>query len=185
MVKIYTKTGDKGETALVGGVRVSKSDFRVDAYGEVDELNSVVGLAATGATEHQELLQNVQSALFDLGAYLACETEKREQFKINGINHNIIETLEREIDKLTKELDPLKTFILPGGSRVAAELHMARTVTRRVERTLVLFEEKSNEENFEEVKKFVNRLSDFFFVLARYYNKKSNVKDIAWIAAKD
>ena len=90
-----------------------------------------------------------------------------------------------EIDKLTKELDPLKTFILPGGSRVAAELHMARTVTRRVERTLVLFEEKSNEENFEEVKKFVNRLSDFFFVLARYYNKKSNVKDIAWIAAKD
>jgi len=176
--KIYTKTGDKGETALIGGVRVSKSSLRIDLYGEVDELNSFIGLLRS--YEDNKLLASIQNQLFNLGSMLACELEKRSVYKLPPIDALIIKSLEDSIDEMNEELEPLKNFILPTGSKAASVAHLCRTVTRRVERKLVNFSEHLKAQEPDNSFEFINRLSDYFFVLSRFLNKKENITETIW-----
>jgi len=180
IVKIYTKTGDAGETGLFGGPRVRKDHARIRAYGEVDELNAVVGLvrAAGRDGEVDGLLQSIQNDLFDLGAVLATPDPKKLQGKGSFVGAGEIERLEREIDRMEKDLSPLKTFVLPGGSELAARLHLARTVCRRAERQVVAL--AAVEPVGAEIVVYLNRLSDFLFVLSRWANLKAGVADVAW-----
>ena len=182
-MKIYTRRGDRGETDLFGGGRVAKDNLRVALYGEVDELNSCVGVAVA-ATQHDDLralLQRVQNTLFDLGAHLATpDAARREKADIPGASSEDIEELEAKIDLFEGELEPLKNFVLPGGTQAAAALHLARTVCRRVERSAVALD---REESLDErVLRYVNRLSDLLFVLARLENARARVPDIPWTA---
>jgi cob(I)alamin adenosyltransferase len=178
--KIYTKTGDDGTTGLFGGGRVSKDSARIEAYGNVDELDSVIGLvrAASQYEWLNNLLQSIQEKLFVLGADLATPLDTRSDYKIPRIEEIDAKNLEKEIDKQTAELPPLKKFILPGGTELAARLHVARTVCRRAERSLVHLA------NEEEIGKhdiiYLNRLSDLLFVLARRANQLAGVSDIEW-----
>lgn len=184
--KVYTRTGDQGETALVSGKRILKSDLRIDLYGELDELNSRIGFACshfTGELELQQILHflhHIQSAIFDLGSNLACETENREKFKLPQISGEFIADLELEIDKLDSELIPLKNFILPGGTLMASSLHLCRTNARKVERKLINYHQISKEELPANSIIFLNRLSDYFFVLSRYVNKVKKVSETEW-----
>lgn len=178
--KIYTKTGDRGETALGDGTRVAKTSPRVEAYGTVDELNSIVGIAvfhAKGPIRKQ--LQTIQNDLFDLGADLCVpvvEVEKAEYPPLRMVKTQV-ERLENEIDQVNKDLSPLKSFILPGGTLLASYLHQCRTVARRAERLAVgLSEEPINPDTII----YLNRLSDWFFVMARAANDNGN-DDILWI----
>ncbi len=179
-MKIYTKTGDSGETSLFGGQRVSKNHSRIDAYGTVDELNSVIGLARTADPNPviDAILGRIQSELFVLGADLATPPEKNAQIDRIGQDH--VQKLEEDIDQLEQNLNPLKSFILPGGSPGAAYLHLARTVCRRAERTS--FSCRQSEIISDEALFFLNRLSDLLFVMARYQNKSKNIKDVVWKA---
>jgi cob(I)alamin adenosyltransferase len=184
-MKIYTKSGDKGETSLIGGKRISKSDSRIHLYGSVDELNSHIGLLVSFMEEKTlkieiGLLHKIQNVLFDLGSNLACEGNYREQFKLPQINPEIIAEIEQEMDKMDQELEPLKNFILPGGSVPAAQAHVCRTVCRRVERELIDFSIKDPNEVPPQSKQFLNRLSDFFFVFSRYVNMKADHKEVKW-----
>ena len=175
MGKIYTKQGDGGETSLIGGSRVKKSDPQVDLYGEVDELNVRIGLALSSLPRDSSLsssLRMIQGWLFDLGTILACEEKKREKF-LPSITQTHIDFLEREIDKMEGELSSLKNFILPGGHLSACWLHMARAQTRKIERKL--FPTLPSE-----VLIFINRLSDYFFVSARWANQKEGVEEPLW-----
>ena len=180
-MKIYTRRGDRGETDLFGGGRVPKDHLRVAAYGEVDELNSCVGIAAA-ATQHDDLrafLQRVQNTLFDLGAHLATpDAARREKADIPGASAEDVEELEAKIDLFERELEPLKNFILPGGTQGAAAMHLARTVCRRVERSTVALDRE--EALDERVLRYINRLSDLLFVLARLENKRAGVPDVEW-----
>lgn len=184
--RIYTKTGDKGETALVSGTRISKGSERIDLYGELDELNSRLGVAAALLEREiqlqrtSEFLHSIQSSIFDLGSQLACEAEKREGFQLPNISSEFITDLEEEIDRLDHELTPLKNFILPGGSEASAHLHLARTQARKVERKFIHFLENSKEASPENAGIFLNRLSDYFFVLARYVDKLAGVSERLW-----
>lgn len=184
--KVYTRTGDQGETALVSGKRISKSDLRIDLYGELDELNSRIGFTCSylaGELELQQILHflhHIQSAIFDLGSNLACETENREKFKLPQIADEFITDLELEIDKLDSELVPLKNFILPGGTIIASSLHLCRTNARKVERKLINYHLISKEELPANSIVFLNRLSDYFFVLSRYVNKVKKVSETEW-----
>lgn len=184
--RVYTKTGDKGETGLVSGNRIPKSDIRIDLYGELDELNSRIGLCASELSmdlEFQQVvnfLHHIQSAIFDLGSNLACEIENRARYKLPQISDEFIADLELEIDKLDSELPELKNFILPGGSVTSAAIHVARTNTRTVERKLLMYYEKTKEELPQNSVIFLNRLSDYLFVLARYVNKQKGVDEINW-----
>ncbi len=182
-MKIYTKTGDAGDTGLFGGGRVSKASLRVDTYGEVDELNSVLGLVRTEPIDNEidELFASVQSRLFDLGAELATSPDSKVALGIAGVTEADVELLERTIDKAETELAPLRTFVLPGGSRAAAYLHLARTVCRRAERRLVALAE--SESVRPECIRYVNRLSDTLFVLARLANHRAGIADVPWIGA--
>ena len=182
MAKIYTKTGDEGLTGLVSGNRISKSDDRIDLYGDIDELNSFIGLAQHYLTDKKakDLLLKVQSALFDLGSNLACEEENRANYKLPQVHIDLVTSLEKQMDEMDKELPKLKNFVLPGGSLTAGHLHVARTVCRRVERKLVHFKLKSGESLPENSLIFLNRLSDYFFMLSRYVNFKENVNEIEW-----
>lgn len=184
---IYTRTGDKGTTGLVGGARIKKSDPRIELYGEVDELNSFigVGISCLEASFNKAFLHEIQSALFDLGSNLACEKEKRAQYKLPQIKDSFIIRLESEIDRMDAGLKPLHTFILPGGSIEASSFHVCRTVCRRVERGLVDFEEHHQEEIPENAFRFINRLSDYFFILARFLNQSKKIEEINWIPAKE
>ena len=177
-MKIYTKKGDKGKTSLFGGDRVAKSSLRIEAYGTVDELNSVVGLAASYSLSDkgQELLNKVQENLFVLGADLA--TPPSYKARINRIDEQAITFLEDIIDEMEEALDPLKNFILPGGSQQGATLHLARTVCRRAERAAVACSEQ--EEISELTIKYLNRLSDFLFVWARFENKQAGIREDIW-----
>lgn len=178
-MKIYTKKGDTGETSLFGGQRVSKSSKRIDAYGTVDEMNSILGISASYGLSKKgnEWVETVQQQLFVLGADLA--TPKSRKVKIERISNNEIEFLEKAIDEMEEFLEPLKNFILPGGAQSGATLHFARTVCRRAERITV--ETSQDEEISEEAIKYLNRLSDFLFVLARYENKKAGNEEKTWI----
>ena len=179
--KIYTKTGDKGETALGDGSRVSKTSARVEAYGTVDELNSIVGLAvlqANGPLKDQ--LRTIQNDLFDLGADLCVPETKPENTEYPPLRmvDNQVDRLEKEIDKVNKELTPLRSFVLPGGTLLASYLHQCRTVTRRAERLAVGI--AGDEAINPAAIKYLNRLSDWFFVMARVSNNNGN-DDILWI----
>lgn len=184
--KVYTKTGDKGETGLVSGNRTSKSDIRIDLYGELDELNSRIGFSCSQLSADMNFAQTVnfihhiQSALFDLGSNLACEVENRAKYNLPQISDEFIGDIELEIDKMDAELEPLKNFILPGGTVEASSLHMCRTNARTVERKLISFFNATKEELPQNSMIFLNRLSDYLFVLARYVNKRKNVEEINW-----
>ena len=181
---VYTKTGDGGLTGLVGGTRIIKSDPRINLYGEVDELNSCIGFAMSLMTEADDknLLLKIQSSLFDLGSNLACEKEKRAQFNLPHVKVALILDIEKEIDRLDATLPPLKHFILPGGTPVAAAFHVCRTVCRRVEREMVGFEASHPGEIPTHSIEYINRLSDYFFILARALNLQLGVKEREWIA---
>jgi cob(I)alamin adenosyltransferase len=184
---VYTRTGDNGTTALIGGSRIRKSDPRIHLYGEVDELNSHIGLGISflDSSVDKELLHEIQSALFDLGSNLACEKDKRSQFKLPQIKATLVLKLEKEIDQLDSKLQPLKTFVLPGGTREASAFHVCRTVCRRIERQMVDFETQHAGEIPESARVFINRLSDYFFMLARALNAAKSVEEIKWIPSKD
>jgi len=171
--KVYTRTGDGGQTSLVGGARVSKSGLRVDAYGEVDELNSALGVARAYLqdTEVDEILGVIQNDLFTLGADLASPTE----LKVPRISAALVKALEDHADRFLAELEPLKEFILPGGNRAGAMLHLARTIARRTERRVVAL--AATEAINAETIVYLNRLSDLLFVLARVVNHRAGVPE--------
>lgn len=181
---VYTRTGDKGTTGLVGGTRIKKSDPRIHLYGEVDELNAHIGVAIAQLDSDfdKNLLLLIQSSLFDLGSNLACEKEKRSQFKLPVIKETSIERVEHDIDQMDSELPPLKHFILPGGDPAAAAFHVCRTVCRRIERQMVDFEDQHPGEVPENALRYVNRLSDYFFVLSRYLNSTKKIAETQWVA---
>jgi cob(I)alamin adenosyltransferase len=180
-MKIYTKTGDRGQTALFGGARVSKASLRVSAYGDVDELNSQLGVvcASDADLELKTRLREIQEELFSLGAELAKNPDKDVDLGVPGIADPEIERLEHDIDRFETELEPLKTFILPGGAPSAAFLHVARTACRRAERAVVLLAE--SEPVRPELVRYLNRLSDLLFVLARVANHRAGVVDVPWL----
>jgi cob(I)alamin adenosyltransferase len=183
-VKIYTKRGDAGKTDLFGGERVGKDALRVAAYGDVDELNATVGVAAASGCDASltDTLQSIQSALFDLGASLATpDPAHREKAGVVGVTATDVERLEGVIDRLEAGLEPLKTFILPGGSPSAAAFHVARTVCRRAEREVVRLAGVDGESVEEAALRYLNRLSDLLFVIARHENARQGVADVAWI----
>lgn len=185
--KVYTRTGDRGETALVGGHRVPKDSLRIEAYGSIDELNSIVGLARVFNEESldageahrflDEVLCQIQDELFDLGSELATPPEFFQQ-GMYRVGSGEIARLEKLMDKCQKDLEPLKSFILPGGGRVGAYLHQCRTVCRRAERDVLRLSRA--EEINSEVIKYVNRLSDLFFVLSRWIAKQTGEREYLW-----
>jgi cob(I)alamin adenosyltransferase len=179
-MKIYTKTGDKGLTSLFGGKRVSKADIRIEAYGTVDELNSFIGLLIeyVNFPDVKELLRQIQSRLFDCGAILATDPDKN--IVASKIDNEDIVLLERTIDEYNTELEVLKSFILPGGSNSIAKAHVCRTVTRRAERRVIALANHATVP--ENIIIYLNRLSDYFFVLARYMAYKENVSEVKWQA---
>lgn len=180
-MKIYTKTGDDGTTGLFGGKRVQKFDERVDTYGDIDELNSVIGLtlAFINSKDVENDLLNIQNKLFEIGALIATPDEDRSKLKgINDIQDEDILLIEKRIDYYDNLLPELKNFILPGGTKSSSFLHFARTVCRRCERKIVKF--ASEKGKYQELIKYFNRLSDFFFVLARYENYFVGEKEKEW-----
>lgn len=180
-MKVYTRTGDDGQTGLFGGARVSKASLRVEAYGSIDELNSVLGVArATGLPANLDSeLARIQSELFEVGAELATVPAKLDKLTLPKIGAEDTARLERAIDALDEVLEPLKTFVLPGGSIGASQLHAARTVARRAERAMV--ELAASEPLRDELVKYVNRLSDLLFTMAREANRAAGVADVPWI----
>lgn len=179
--KIYTKTGDKGKTSLIGGTKVLKSHRRIDAYGTTDELNSFVGLSLDYLNSFliDNVLAEVQDRLFTIGSALACDPEKETKLKIPDLHEEDVTLLEKEIDKMTAELPPMKSFILPGGHVAVSTLHVARCVCRRAERLCVGLQKK-NDEVDPLIIIYLNRLSDYLFVLARFAAKKLSVEEIPW-----
>ena len=177
-MKIYTGKGDTGETGLYGGKRVSKNSPQIEAYGIVDELNSFVGLSVTETLDKdvKALLLQIQNQLFTVGADLATPEEKKRGS--DGTPSEFYSSIEKEIDKYDAKLEELKSFILPGGSKSSAHLHVCRTIARRAERAVVSL--KNKVEIGDNILIFLNRLSDLFFVLARYENYVSGNPDIKW-----
>jgi cob(I)alamin adenosyltransferase len=183
-MKIYTKTGDAGETGLFGGGRVRKDCVRVDAYGEVDELNATLGWvrAQRLPEELDALLGQLQEQLFTVGAVLATPVGTKASAYIPQLEPQWVEAMEKAIDAFEAELQPMTHFILPGGSQGAAALHVARTVCRRAERRVVTA--MSEGEASKEVVVFLNRLSDLLFVMARVANHRAGVQDVKWLPEK-
>ena len=180
-MKIYTRTGDDGTTGLIGGRRVSKADPRLDCYGTVDELNAAVGLAAVATGKDLAAqLRDVQNDLFVLGSHLAAPTDDpKAAASLPPLDESIIHRLEREIDAAEMNLPPLRQFILPGGSEPSARLHLARTVCRRAERLVVAL---ATEVAIPPVTlRYLNRLSDWLFVMARRANREAGVEDVPWL----
>ena len=184
MAKIYTRRGDDGSTGLFGGPRVRKHDLRVSAYGDVDELNSALGVAREELPEGdlRSLLDSLQSELFTLGAELATPDAGAAPKEVPRITAQHVERLEREIDRLTGELPPMKNFILPGGSRAGAALHLCRTVCRRAERKAVELAESAPVPA--DAMSYLNRLSDLLFVMARAANLRAGGREIPWVPSK-
>ena len=178
--KIYTKTGDKGQTSLYGGRRLPKSHIRIDAYGTVDELNSHIGLIRDQISEDalRDLLKNIQDRLFTIGANLASDPEK--EMKVPDILMADVELLEKAIDKMNETLPDLKNFILPGGHTTVSYCHVARCVCRRAERITVALQQ--NEPVEEIVLIYINRLSDYLFVLGRKLSMDLGAEEVAWNA---
>jgi len=183
-MKIYTKTGDKGNTSLFTGTRVPKHHIRIESYGTVDELNSVLGLVRDQDMDahSKESLIQIQDKLFTVGAILATEPKKDNRLKIPRIEEEDIQFLEQEIDQMNENLPPMTHFILPGGHTTVSYCHVARTTCRRAERMISYLHEK--EPVPENVIAYINRLSDYLFVLARKLSKQLNAEEVKWIPKK-
>ena len=187
--KIYTKTGDAGTTALGTGERVAKTHVRIAAYGTVDETNACVGVTRLHCTDGQlgeldEMLGRIQNDLFDLGADLCVPDDGKDHgYEPLRIRDNQVERLETEIDQLNDELEPLRSFVLPGGHPAAAHLHVCRTVCRRAERVMTALAELPDEQVSDAALRYINRLSDFFFVASRWVNAKFD-GDVLWQPGK-
>ena len=179
-MKLYTKTGDKGQTGLIGGTRVPKNDIRIETYGTVDELNSFIGLLTTHqiAERNKVFLRTIQNTLFSIGSYLATDTTKVTLLPASILKIDVIEIIEKEIDRLDEILPPLSAFILPGGSQTGALSHICRTISRRVERRLFDMNELYIIDN--QILIYVNRLSDYFFALARCLTLEERAEEIYW-----
>lgn len=179
--KIYTRTGDDGSTGLVGGSRCLKDDLRVDAYGTVDETNAAIGMVrlhTAGTGKLDAMLMRLQNDLFDLGADLATPGDDDRAGSVLRMTDGQVKRLENEIDEMNAHLEPLQSFVLPGGTSAAACLHLARTVARRAERIMVALHQRERINPF--ALHYINRLSDFLFVAARFANEKGQ-KDILWV----
>jgi cob(I)alamin adenosyltransferase len=181
-MKIYTKTGDKGKTSLIGGTKVPKSHTRIEAYGTVDELNSYIGLCKDllpSDTEAVAILMEVQDRLFTIGAALACDPEKEPKMKIPDLKESDVALLEQDIDRMNEVVPPMKSFILPGGHPTISHLHIARCVCRRAERNCVGLQMDGMEVE-PLILKYLNRLSDHLFVLARFTGYRLEIAEIPW-----
>ncbi|HMH22910.1 MAG TPA: cob(I)yrinic acid a,c-diamide adenosyltransferase [Puia sp.] len=186
--KIYTRTGDKGKTSLIGGTKVPKSHLRIESYGTVDELNSFIGLlydqlaaqtTAAPLNTVASLLREIQDRLFTIGSSLACDPDKAPQLKIPDLKEEDIVLLEKEIDRMNEELPPMKSFLLPGGNLAVSTAHIARCVCRRAERICVNMQE--NKLYIEPiVLRYLNRLSDYLFMLSRYVGHRLNIAELPW-----
>lgn len=183
-MKIYTKTGDKAQTSLFGGTRVSKHHIRIESYGNIDELNSWLGLLRDQEIDNhsKEVLMAIQDKLFTVGAILATEPKKDNRLKIPRIDSADIEYLEHEIDDMNASLPEMTHFILPGGHATVSYCHIARTVCRRAERVISFLHE--NEPVSKELLMYINRLSDFLFVLARKLSSQLQADEVKWIPKK-
>ncbi len=182
-MKIYTKTGDKGKTSLLGGSRVSKAHIRIDAYGNVDELNSWIGLLRDQSANKGRhlLLIEIQDRLFTIGSHLANEGGERK-FSIPEIQYSDVERLENAIDEMNKVLPEMKSFVLPGGHPIVSYTHIARTVCRRAERGVVLLNESEPVEEVLVI--YLNRLSDYLFVLSRMLSHELEATEVPWVPKK-
>lgn len=180
-MKIYTKTGDRGTTSLIGGTKVLKSHERIEAYGTIDELNSYVGLCRDliDITDIKDVMKEIQDRLFTIGASLACDPDKETKLKIPDLKEDDIIFLEQEMDKMDESLQPLQYFILPGGHPTISHIHIARCICRRTERLIVMLS-SSNQAHDSLIIKYMNRLSDYLFVLARYIGSKLHAEEIPW-----
>lgn len=180
ITKVYTRTGDDGTTALGGGQRIPKDSLRIAVYGTVDELNSHIGLALAAGVDKAlaaDLLR-IQNELFHLGSDLCVLEEDKQRLPVPRVERRHVDALEELMDRLSGELEPLENFVLPGGARAAAHLHVARTVCRRAERHLVSL--AATEAVGEQTVPYLNRLSDALFVMARFENKRKGLPDVLW-----
>lgn len=184
-MKIYTRTGDQGETSLLSGRRVSKGEARIALYGDVDELNCHLGhmlsLMPSGTDDlvSQRVLK-IQSELFNLGSLLACEREKRSNFQLKSLSPELVDELEQGIDLMNEKLAPLKNFILPGGPSVVTYTHVCRAFARKVERELVAYLKSEGDNELSSGVVLLNRLSDFLFTAARYLAHQMKAKEVIW-----
>ena len=185
-MKIYTKMGDEGKTSLVNSSNIEKSDVRLDVYGTSDELNSCIGIAIAKLKKINfenkvlESLFDIQARIFDFGSLLACDKKDWSKYNLSLIDNENIKKIELEIDEMESKNSKINFFILPGGSEEAAYLQLARTVCRRLERNLVYFYNLKEDEKCPELLIYINRLSDYLFVLARYVNKSLGISEKAW-----
>lgn len=179
-MKIYTKTGDKGETALIGGTRVPKYHERIEAYGTIDELNAYIGLIGCQdiASEHKKILKEIQDRLFTIGALLATDPEK-SRMKLPDLHTADIQLLEDEMDRMTASLPPLKSFVLPGGNTIVSFCHVARCVCRRAERITLQCAVENDIDSL--VLIYLNRLSDYLFMLSRTLTSESKAEENIWL----
>ncbi|WP_210487339.1 cob(I)yrinic acid a,c-diamide adenosyltransferase [Rufibacter aurantiacus] len=179
-MKIYTKTGDKGETSLIGGTRVKKSHLRIEAYGTVDELNSFLGVVRDQEVnqKRQQIFSEIQDRLFTIGSTLATDPVKEGKVQTPDLHLTDIQFLEEQMDLLDEQLPPLRNFILPGGHQAVSFCHVARTVCRRAERLVIALQEESHVDDL--VVQYLNRLSDFLFVLSRAMALELGVEEITW-----
>lgn len=180
-MKIYTKTGDNGTTSLIGGTKVLKSNERIEAYGTIDELNAHIGLCRDLITDDhtRSMLKEIQDRLFTIGAALACDPDKETKMKIPDLHVADVDLLEKEMDKMDGQLEPLQKFILPGGHPTVSQIHIARCVCRRTERLVVnlLIRDQEHETL---IIQYMNRLSDYLFILGRYIAKQLQVQETSW-----
>ena len=180
-LKIYTKAGDKGTTSLIGGTKVPKSHMRIESYGTIDELNSYIGLCGDLLTDehNKQLLREIQDRLFTIGSSLACDPIKEPKMRLPDLKDEDIQLLEQEIDRMDSAMPAMKSFILPGGHTTVAHLHVARCICRRAERCCVKLELESLEVD-QIILKYLNRLSDYLFVLSRFTGQQLAVPEIPW-----
>jgi cob(I)alamin adenosyltransferase len=180
-IKIYTKTGDKGSTSLIGGTKVPKSHVRIESYGTVDELNSWMGVVSDHVNDPgvRSVLKEIQDRLFTIGSSLACDPEKEPKLKIPDLHDSDVTYLEQQIDKMNEQLPPMRAFVLPGGHPAVSFAHVARCVCRRAERICVGMQEEGMEIE-QLVIMYLNRLSDYLFMLSRYIGKLTNAEEVQW-----
>lgn len=179
-MKVYTKTGDKGKTSLFGGKRVLKNDMRIEAYGTVDELNSWMGMLRDDSEVEAEkaFIIEIQENLFTIGSYLATDPDRKDKMSLPALDEEMINSLERAMDEMDETLPEMKFFVLPGGHPHVSHTHVARTVCRRAERCIVALESVDPDLNF--AKRYVNRLSDYLFVLGRKWTQDRGAEEIPW-----
>ena len=180
MAKIYTKTGDEGKTGLIGGRKISKGELRIEAYGTVDELNSWIGLIRDSVSDDERIatLKEIQNLLFNIGSHLAADTGAEIDY-LPVFSETMVEDLELKIDEMEDKLPVLKHFVLPGGHFLISYTHLARTVCRRAERCVIRLQDEEGGVDFQIIK-FLNRLSDYFFVLARIMARELGVEEVKW-----